>query len=281
MIEVIARTNVHWWIFGASFLAVGLWETYRPFRALVVNDTRRWAGHLVLAVLAQAIVFIMPLSAAVVAAGVRGRSFGLLASPAIPFALQCGAAFLLLDCTRWLQHFCYHHFSWLWRIHRVHHSDAHFDLTTTLRFHPFEALFTQVWYLGAVALIAPPPAIAAGIELLMLAQNFFSHANVRVGGRVDGFLRRIIITPAMHRVHHSIERDEQDSNYGVLLPWWDYCFRTYRAEAAAGVENERFGLRGVEPEQSTSVPHLLVLPFSPLDLEQTPAPPPAKHAATV
>lgn len=265
MLEWIVRQSAwHWYIFGAAFLVIGLWESYRPFRLLILPNGKRWALHLGLAVAAQCLMFLMPMSAALVASAVREREFGLLAYPAIPLAAQGVAGFLLLDFVRWGQHFCFHRVSWLWRMHRVHHSDPDYDLTTTLRFHPLEAFVTQVWYLAMVALIAPPPAVAVGVELLLLAQNFFGHANVRMPRGFEAKLRRFLVTPDMHRVHHSVERSEQNSNYGSVLPYWDRWFGTYQHEAAAGADHMQFGLAGYEPQKALDVAEVLVLPFRPL-----------------
>jgi sterol desaturase/sphingolipid hydroxylase (fatty acid hydroxylase superfamily) len=272
MFEWLANQGVlRWSVFAGAFLAIGLWETYRPFRPLLLHNGKRWIGHIALTTIAHALTFLLPFSAALVAEEARTRGIGLLAFAVIPMWVQYAAGVVLLDFVRWAQHLTFHRVQWLWRLHRVHHSDPDYDLTTTLRFHPFEAIAMQATYLAAVFVMAPPPAVAFGVEVVLLAQNFFGHANVRMPARVERLLRRVLVTPDMHRIHHSVRMGEQNSNYGTMFPWWDRLFGTYREQPVDGAERMTFGLEGFPQEKAISIWAMLILPFRKVD-GATPAP---------
>ena len=269
MFEWLTNQGVlRWSVFAGAFLAIGLWETYRPFRPLLLHNGKRWFGHIALTTLGHALTFVLPFSAALVAEEARKRGIGVLGFAAIPVWVQYAAGVVLLDFVRWAQHLAFHRIQWLWRLHRVHHSDPDYDLTTTLRFHPFEAIAIQATYLAAVFVMAPPPMVAFGVEVVLLAQNFFGHANVCLPAHVERVLRRVVVTPDMHRIHHSVRIGEQNSNYGTLFPWWDRLFGTYRDEPADGAERMTFGLDGFAPERAINLWTLLKLPFEKMDTGQ-------------
>jgi len=253
--------ELHWGVFIAAFLAIGLWETYRPLRPLIASNTKRWAGHIVLAAFGNVTMFLTPISATAVALLAQHSSYGLLNRSVIPYWLQVCLAIVLLDLVRWFQHLCFHRFGFLWRIHRVHHADPDYDLTTTLRFHPAESFLTQGTYLLAVLAIAPPPAAAFGIELALLAQNFFGHANTTIPERIERRLRKLIVTPDMHRIHHSDEIGEQNHNYGTMFPWWDRLFGTYLDQPRQGYQQMGIGLKGYKDGRCLSIVQMLLLPL--------------------
>jgi sterol desaturase/sphingolipid hydroxylase (fatty acid hydroxylase superfamily) len=239
---------------------VGIWETFRPLRPLELPNGRRWALHIVLAATGQAVTFLMPISAAVVALRVQDAPWALLGRT-LPFWAQCVIALLLLDCLRWYQHFLMHRIGFLWRIHRVHHSDPDYDLTTTLRFHPLEVVVLQGTYLGVVALLAPPAILVLLLEAVQLIQNFIGHANTALPDGVERGMRRFLVTPSFHRVHHSQEYAEQNSNFGIAFPFWDFLFGTYRAEPALGHKSMRIGLKDFDLPCALDLPGLLLMPL--------------------
>jgi sterol desaturase/sphingolipid hydroxylase (fatty acid hydroxylase superfamily) len=246
----------------AAFVTFAVWETYRPRRELIAPTGRRWIHHSILGLLINSpLAWIFPASAVAVAAAARGSSYGLLNRGALPVWVQVIAAILLLDLLRYAQHRIYHVIPVLWRIHRVHHADCDYDWSTSLVFHPGEALLTQGSYLAVIAVLAPPPLAVLGLELGTIVQNIFEHANVAVPPRIDVPLRRVLITPDTHRIHHSQEVAEQNTNFGTVFIWWDRLFGTYRQEAGSAPEQMGIGLREFRDPRGLSVIRLLTLPF--------------------
>ncbi len=171
-------------------------------------------------------------------------------------------AILILDFALYLQHVLFHAVPLLWRLHMVHHADLDFDVTTGVRFHFLEILLSA-WIKLALVLLVGPPAVGIVIfEVLLNATSTFNHSNVRLSQSIDRFLRLFIVTPDMHRVHYSIERHEQDSNFGFNLPWWDFLFGTYRPQPEAGHENMVIGVAHLRlAHQVSRLDRILLLPF--------------------
>lgn len=254
------EANLLWGVLIVTFVAFALWETLRPRRALITPTGPRWAGHAIIWILGCfCVVWIYRGSAVAVALAVSRSPYGLLNREILPIGARCLIAVLLLDLLRYGQHYLYHSVSVLWRVHRVHHGDPDYDWSTGLRFHPLEVLLTQGSYLAVIAILAPPPLAVLGLELADAAVNFFSHANVAVPSKFETLLRRFLITPDMHRIHHSGEIAEQNSNFGILFPWWDRLFGTYLNEPAAGQEKMDVGLH--EPPGNVGMLGMLVRPF--------------------
>ncbi len=205
--------------------------------------------------------WIYPATAVAVAVAAGASSYGLLNRPWLPFWLRCIASFLLLDLMRYGQHRLYHAIPLLWRIHRVHHSDPDLDCSSGFLFHPGEYLLTQGSYLAMVAILAPPPVAVAVLEFVVIAQNVFTHGNISLPAPLDALLRRVWITPDMHRIHHSEEIAEQNANFGTVFPWWDLLFRTYLRDPAAGQQQMAVGLRELRGQRSLNIWHMLALPF--------------------
>lgn len=237
-----------WTVIVVSFLAMGMWEGARPRQSLSMAPERRWGAHLLLFMLgggAQAVVF--RLSPLVLAVSVAASPWGLLNRPWLPFAVQFVAAILLLDLVRYFTHRLFHRISFLWRIHEVHHSDADYDVSTAGRFHPLELIGAHALYLAAILLLAPPLAAVFFAELHTALLNVFAHSNVAIPAGVERALRRVLITPDLHRLHHSANPMHHRHNFGQTFVWWDRLFGTYLPGKPAG-EVLVAGVPGVPPE---------------------------------
>ena len=250
--------SLKWALLLLAFVIFALWETYCPRRVLVASTARRWSSHALLSFLCNTLAaWVFRVSAVVVAAA---SHHGLLNRETIPFAVRCLIAVLLLDMLRYGQHYLYHAVSFLWHVHQVHHADPDYDWSTSLRFHPGEVLLSQGVYLAAIVVLGPPAAAVFFLELADVAQNIFVHANIALPQWIDTRLRRLLITPDMHRIHHSGERSDQNTNFGTIFPWWDKLFGTYRRESIKGDEME-VGLRELSIQQGVSLFGMLALPF--------------------
>jgi sterol desaturase/sphingolipid hydroxylase (fatty acid hydroxylase superfamily) len=228
-----------------------------------VPRAQRWPANLALAALNTLVLRLaVPLAAVGLATFAAGHGWGLLNHWTFPRWLALPLAVVALDLAIWLQHVMFHAVPVLWRLHRVHHADLDVDLTTGARFHPLEMVLSALIKLAAVVVIGAPVAAVVLFEVLLSAGALFNHANVRLPARVERVLRAWIVTPDMHRVHHSVEDDETNSNFGFNLPWWDRLFGTYREQPRAGHEQMELGIRGHrDPHEVTRLSGLLSLPF--------------------
>jgi sterol desaturase/sphingolipid hydroxylase (fatty acid hydroxylase superfamily) len=170
-------------------------------------------------------------------------------------------------------HWAYHSVPLLWRVHQVHHSDPDFDVSTAARVHPIEVVLTQGAYLAVIAIFAPPVIGVLAAELISAFQSFFGHANASLPAWVEKPMRRLFVTPDMHRIHHSENAGEQSRNLGDIFPWWDHLFRTYLAVPAAGQKGMIVGLKGYQNDASLGLAFMLTQPFLPEKQEQAPSPP--------
>lgn len=255
------ESAAYWICFVAAFLACAVWESVRPNREAKATE-RRWGKHGVILILCTAAtVALYRISPVVMAANVSGSRYGLLNKPWLPYFLRCALAILVLDLTRYVTHRLSHAVSLLWRIHQVHHSDPDFDISTALRVHPLEVLFTQGTYLVTVALLAPPLAAVLIAELASVLQSFFIHANASLPRWLDQPLRAVLVTPNMHRIHHSEEVGEQFKNLSDIFGFWDRLFGTYVEAPAAGDATMVTGLKGFQNEESLGIGFMLAQPF--------------------
>jgi sterol desaturase/sphingolipid hydroxylase (fatty acid hydroxylase superfamily) len=250
--------------FAGVLAAMAAWEVLAPRRARLHPRRVRWTSNLGLVALNALVVRIaFPVAAVGFAALAAERGWGLLNAFDVPFWVAFGLSLLALDMAIYLQHVMFHAVPALWRLHRVHHADPDFDVTTGARFHPVEILLSMLVKLGAIALLGAPAAAVLAFEILLNACALFNHGNVSIPAALDGALRRVIVTPDMHRIHHSMEPAEANSNYGFNLAWWDRLFGTYRAEASLPQERMRIGVAGITgDERAVSLPGMLAIPFS-------------------
>lgn len=246
----------------AFFLLIGTWETHRPRRIHKVPTAKRWLLHGFLLVVTNATsVMIFRVSAVALAFAVSSSPYGLLNRSSIPYSLRVLLTFLLLDFIQYADHYLRHSVPLLWRFHQVHHADRDVDLSTGVRFHPGDILFTQGIYLLTIAALAPPALAVLCFELCNVAQGLFSHANLALPPRIERALRLVLVTPEFHRIHHSTDTADQRSNLAVLFSFWDRLFRTGRDEPRCGQERVQFGLEDVSETQSIRPLAMLALPF--------------------
>ncbi len=249
-------------VFGAILAVMALWEIVAPRRQPVIGRLSRWPRHFALIVLDTVIVrALFPLSAVGAAFWAESHRFGLFGVWSAPGWLAFGASFLLLDLTIYAQHVLFHLSPLLWRLHRVHHADPDFDVTTGIRFHPGEMLLSLAIKCVAIIALGAPAGAVAAFEIVLNATSLFNHANARLPAPLDHLLRRIVVTPDMHRIHHSVIRRETDSNFGFNLPWWDWLFGTYRAAPALGQEGMQIGLAEFSDPAELALWRILLQPL--------------------
>jgi sterol desaturase/sphingolipid hydroxylase (fatty acid hydroxylase superfamily) len=249
--------------FIGIFAVMALWELWAPRRVLTVGKAIRWANNLGLVALNTLLLrLLFPAAAVGMAALANDQGWGLLNHFQAPAWLAIPVAVIALDFVVWLQHVMVHAIPALWRLHRVHHADPDYDVTTGSRFHPLEIILSMLIKFAAIALLGPPLVAVFIFEVLLNATAMFNHGNVRLPAKLDRVLRWFIVTPDMHRVHHSIEDDETNSNFGFNLPWWDRLFGTYRDQPRGGHEGMTIGIRGYDQPRDVSwLPGMIVLPF--------------------
>ncbi|HYT93151.1 MAG TPA: sterol desaturase family protein [Gemmataceae bacterium] len=249
--------------FGGVLLLMAVWEVLAPRRRPTVGRPVRWLSNLGLVALDTLIVrFLIPLGAIGTALVAHERGWGLLNSVSLPECVAVVLAVVVLDLVIYLQHVMFHAVPALWRLHMVHHADLDFDATTGVRFHPIEIVLSLGIKMAAVTLLGAPALGVLLFEVLLNATSLFNHGNVRLPGWLDRLLRLVVVTPEMHRVHHSILPRETNSNFGFNLPWWDHLLGTYRAQPALGHEAMTIGLEQFRDERVADRLHwMLALPF--------------------
>jgi sterol desaturase/sphingolipid hydroxylase (fatty acid hydroxylase superfamily) len=249
--------------FLAIFAVMALWELRAPRRALTVSKPRRWSANLGLAVLNTLLLRLaFPVAAVGLAATAASRGWGLLNQIALPSALELLLAIVALDLAIWAQHVFFHAVPVLWRLHRVHHADLDYDLTTGARFHPIEILLSMLIKFAAILVLGPSVVAVILFEVILNAMAMFNHGNVHLPERLDRRLRRLLVTPDMHRVHHSVAADEANSNFGFNLSLWDRLFGTYRDQPRGGHAGMTLGIDDArDPRRVSGLPGMLRLPF--------------------
>jgi sterol desaturase/sphingolipid hydroxylase (fatty acid hydroxylase superfamily) len=248
--------------FLGVFAAIALWELAAPRRRLATSKARRWLANIGIVAINTALVRLVFASAAVgVAALAAERGTGLFNAIALPAWLEIVLAVVILDFVIYLQHVLFHAVPALWRLHMMHHADLDLDVTSGARFHPVEILLSMVIKIAVVSALGPPVAAVVAFEVVLNATAMFNHGNLRLPEGVDRVLRLLVVTPDMHRVHHSAVAAETNSNFGFNLPWWDRLLGTYRAQPAAGHEGMTLGLAQFRDPERLTLAHILVLPW--------------------
>jgi sterol desaturase/sphingolipid hydroxylase (fatty acid hydroxylase superfamily) len=247
---------------AATFAGMAAWEVFAPRRALSAGRARRWPSNLGIVVIDALLVrLVLPAAAVGAALYAAGHGIGLFHWLNLRLSVAALLGFLILDLIIYGQHVVFHHVPWLWRLHRMHHADLDIDVTTGLRFHPFEILISLAIKMAAVMALGVPPVAVFVFEVVLNATSLFNHSNGSLRPGVERLLRFIVVTPDMHRVHHSIVRAETDSNFGFNLPWWDRLFGTYRRDPAAGHEDMTIGLPIFRDARELRLDRMLTQPF--------------------
>lgn len=247
--------------FFGVLTVVAVWEVIAPRRTLTDSKGRRWLVNLSLVVIDTAVVrFILPVLPVGLALIAQERGWGILNNVILPSWSKIALAVVALDLIIYLQHVLFHFLPILWRLHRVHHTDLDIDVTTGNRFHPIEIVISIGIKLAAVLLIGPPAFAVIIFEVALNATFLFNHGNIRFPEIVDRWLRLVVVTPDMHRVHHSIIPRETNSNFGFSLPWWDRLCGTYRPQPEQGHIAMSIGLKEFRDPTELTLPKLIVLP---------------------
>jgi sterol desaturase/sphingolipid hydroxylase (fatty acid hydroxylase superfamily) len=249
-------------IFLGVLVLMASWELLAPRRALTTRKPLRWLSNLALAGLnTLALRVLIPLGAVGMALLAEEQGWGLLNNLTLPTWLAIVLSVVALDFVIYLQHVLFHAVPILWRLHMVHHADLDFDVTTGVRFHTVEILLSMGIKLASVVLLGAPALAVLIFEVLLNATSMFSHGNVRLPYWIDRGLRLLVVTPEMHRVHHSVDPAETNSNFGFNVPWWDYLLGTYRAQPAEGHEGMTIGLSQFRDDRVEQLHWMLALPF--------------------
>ena len=264
--------------FVTVLAAMAAWEVAAPRRRREIPRLLRWSNNLAVVVLDTALVRLsFPVLAVGLALVAEDRGWGLLNAVAAPYWLALVVAVLALDLAIYLQHVMFHAVPALWRLHRMHHADLEFDVTTGLRFHPIEILLSMGIKLAVVAALGPPALAVLTFEVLLNASSMFNHSNVRLPERVDRILRLLVVTPDMHRVHHSIRPEETNSNFGFNLPWWDRMLGTYRPQPAAGHDGMTIGIGQFRTRRDLWLDRMLLQPLRGPSADPAPDPSAARR----
>jgi sterol desaturase/sphingolipid hydroxylase (fatty acid hydroxylase superfamily) len=248
--------------FAGGLLVIAAFEAFAPRRERAVGRLARWPHNLALVALNTLLVrAVVPISAVSLAALAQERGWGLFNGGVSLGWVTVLVSVALLDLAIYLQHVMFHAVPVLWRLHRMHHADLDFDVTTGVRFHPVEVLLSTGYKLALVSVLGIPAIAVVAFEVLLNAGSMFNHANLWLPEPVDRALRWLVVTPDMHRVHHSAAPAEINSNFGFTLPWWDRLCGTYRAEPAAGHERMTIGLEDFRDPGYLRLDQLLVQPL--------------------
>ena len=259
----ITETQIRILFFFAILLLVAVWEFAAPRRRLTVSKVGRWFNNLGIIFIDSLLVkLLFPVAAMGVAAAAHKNGWGLFNYLMIPDGFSVLMSVLVLDLIIYLQHLMFHAVPVLWRLHMVHHADLDIDVTTGLRFHPIEIIVSMLIKMAAISALGPPVLAVLIFEIALNGTAMFNHGNIRLPEKIDRYLRLLVVTPDMHRVHHSVTIRETNSNFGFNFPWWDRLFGTYRAQPVAGHTGMTIGLSQFRKVKQVTLPQLLLLPFT-------------------
>lgn len=249
--------------FVGMLALMGLWEVLAPRRALSVSKPLRWGSNLAIVFFNNLVVrLVFPTAAVGIAVFCKGQHWGVFNYVELPIWFAVVATIVAMDLVIYLQHVMVHAVPLFWRLHRVHHADLDFDVTTGARFHPIEILLSMLIKFATIIVLGAPVLAVVVFEIVLNAMAMFNHANVRLPLTLDRVLRLLVVTPDMHRVHHSVHDDEANSNFGFNMSLWDRLFGTYRAQPRDGHDGMTIGIRKYrEPRQVAWLDGMLWLPF--------------------
>ncbi len=248
--------------FFGILIIMALWEYFAPRRPLATSKTMRWVSNLGLVLIDSVSVrLVFPTALVGMALLSQEKGWGLLNYLDLPYLLDLCLGVLILDFAIYLQHIMFHAVPLFWRLHMVHHSDMDYDVTTGIRFHPIEIILSMGIKMAVVILAGPTPLAVLIFEVLLNGTSMFNHGNVSYSKKLDAGLRLFVVTPEMHRVHHSNIRWETNCNFGFNFPWWDRLFGTYRSQPAKGHLEMTIGLDQYKDPKKLTFPWLIALPF--------------------
>lgn len=264
MADLIAHyeSTIRMGVFAGVLLLMAILEWAIPRKKRTLPRGKRWLTNAAIIVIDTiALRLTMPIVAVGTAIWASANGWGALNHLSAPLWLEALIAILLLDMAVYGQHVATHKIPFLWALHQVHHADRDIDVTTGVRFHPIEIIFSMVYKLGIVLLLGPAAFAVVIFEVLLNASAMFNHANVKIPLGIDNIARRLVVTPDMHRVHHSVHREEHDNNYGFFLSVWDRIFGTYTPQPRDGHEDMTIGLAHYQSEKPASLIWSMTLPF--------------------
>ena len=249
-------------LFGSVLSVMAVWETLAPRRSLAIGRSVRWPNNLGLVAVNTALVrLLVPTAAIGLALVAEAEGWGLLNRVVAPFPARVAVSVILLDLAIYLQHVLFHAVPGLWRLHRMHHADLDFDVTTGVRFPLIEILLSMGIKLAIVAALGPPAVAVLIFDVALNVTSLFNHGNVRIPTPWDRVLRWFVVTPDMHRVHHSVQAEETNSNFGFTLPWWDRMLGTYRAQPEAGHRDMTIGIEQFRAAADLRLDRMLLQPL--------------------
>lgn len=250
-------------IFLGLFALLAAWETFYAWRPWLISRKIRWVRHLSLTFLSKILLRVLfPVFLITVALHVEQKGLGILSHSHLPYAVQVIVGFICLDLVMYIQHRLFHKYQWLWRIHRVHHMDRQIDVSTGVRFHPLEEIISMGVKMLGVAFFGVSALAVFLFEVTLNAMTMFAHVNVHLPRPVEKILRKMIITPGMHRIHHSDYSPETNSNYGFIFSWWDKMFDSYTLVPAAGERKFAMGLEEYQDPKYQTFINMLLVPFN-------------------
>ena len=259
----------HEWVirfiaFSGMLVLMAIWEGLAPRRTLKTSKGIRWFSNLVLVFIdTLAVRLLLPFQAVGTALLVKDLGWGILSHWTLPYWISVVIGVVCLDFVIYLQHAMFHFIPAFWRLHRVHHTDLDFDVTTGVRFHPIEIILSMGIKMATIVLLGIDAVAVVIFEVLLNATSLFNHGNIRLPHHIDSLVRLFVVTPEMHRVHHSVLIKEYNSNFGFNLPWWDRLLGTYRGQPEAGHQGMTIGLSQFRDPKALTLPWLLILPFIP------------------
>ncbi|MBK8814755.1 MAG: sterol desaturase family protein [Methylococcaceae bacterium] len=249
-------------IAAGIFAVMVTWEAFSPRRSQQINRKRRWPVNLGLAFSNMVVMrFTIGSLAFLSAEWAAEKGYGLLNLGALPNVMTMIATLLILDFAIYCQHIVMHKWPLMWRLHKVHHADLEFDATTAVRFHPLEIVLSMIYKVICIVIIGANPMAVIAFEIILNGAATFNHSNVNIPQKIDRMLRWIMVTPDMHRIHHSAEPIETDSNYGFSLSWWDRLCGTYIAEPKQPQTTLTIGLNAFRKQEDVGFVQCLLIPF--------------------
>ncbi len=248
--------------FIGIFVIVVIFELLVPRRPLSTSKTSRWFGNIGIVFINTVLLrLLFPAAGVGIAAWIERQGWGAFNNVELPYWSKVVLSAIILDFIIYLQHVMFHAVPLLWRLHMVHHADLDYDVTTGTRFHPIEIILSMVIKGAAIMVLGPPVLGVIVFEILLNGTSMFNHGNFFIPLKIDRILRWVVVTPDMHRVHHSAFPSEANNNFGFNLPWWDRVMGTYRAQPSRGHEGMTIGLNQFRDPSRLTLPWMLALPF--------------------